>query len=241
MDDAVYSLGMFIDKYKEEIIIVDVFTKANENNIYSKLIKEYTCEDIGCSTKKFSHKLILKWERMRKKENEKAFRQLNVNFTDWEFIDAMFRQKSGNYIYPTERALFGGINENDEWLQENIKQRIKRDLLSIPDAIVIFPMGIGNHADHVILNEVGKILFKDNPIAKIYFYQEFPYSIEINEKYVLKEKHIFSNKYLKNKISNIKTYKSQIKGNFGNHLLLKQKVNACFGGNEIGECLWMLK
>ena len=212
MDDAVYSLGMFIDKYREDIVIIDVFTKTYENDICSELIKEYICEDIGCSINNFTSKLILKWERTRRKENEKVFRKLNVSYIDWRFVDAMFRQKSGNYIYPTESALFGEMSIHDEWLQDNIRQRIKEDILSIPDTLIIFPMGVGNHVDHVILNEVGKILIKDNPTAKIYFYQEFSYSIEINENYGLKEKYTFSNKYLKHKLSNIKAYKSQIKG-----------------------------
>lgn len=105
-DDAVYSLGMLLSKYKENCIVINVFTEINKIKPYSPLILEYVKEDMGRVNSKDLDELVLSWHQIRQHENIMAANFLEVKQIDLNYKDAIFRTINNNYIYFKEDLLF---------------------------------------------------------------------------------------------------------------------------------------
>lgn len=161
----------------------------------------------------------------RKEENKNACKVINALEMKLSFEDAIYRTNNNEHLYPYNGDIFKKISKHDE----NLYIKIVDKLLNIinKDDILYFPMGIGSHVDHVIINKVGEYL-KNNGYNVIY-YVDFSYEGTIPIKYKLKESLVLEPKIIEKKSLAMAQYKSQInmlfgdKNNIFNYYLLKMK------------------
>ena len=149
-DDAVLSLGGFLNKTKKNIYIINVFSTCavsimpGLNNI-KKITDKNNKEEVNFA-KKINASLCF-------------LRHNEVLLRDYEYW-------SGKIKKPLDNLLIKEI-------YKEISDRI-----CVSDE-VYFPISIGDHVDHKILFEIGKKLYlKMNDKTKIFFYEDLPYAKE---------------------------------------------------------------
>lgn len=243
-DDAVYSLGMLLSKYKENCIVINVFTEINKIKPYSPLILEYVKEDMGRVNSKDLDELVLSWHQIRQHENIMAANFLEVKQIDLNYKDAIFRTINNNYIYFKEDLIFSEPKEDINYYLEKIQNLVHQFREEYCNCEFLFPMAFGNHIDHIILNRVGKELSNRQSEKDIMFYYDFPYAFQNSKEYKIKKIYFYSIKDFFKKYRAICCYQSQIKCNFGNRLKIFIKlVNMffIFENNNFQEIIWTLK
>lgn len=213
LDDAVLSCGALLWKLKnlkKNITILTVFTEGGSRP-YSPQAKKFL--------KECGYINALKLFEDRKKEDKDIARFYNGRFIHLGFVDAAWRRnKEDDHIYKNEKIQFSGkISKEDRSLINEISRKVSLNLLENKDIALFAPLGIGLHADHIIVKEVAK-----NLKQPVLFWEDFPYNrdlhntrkfFSINKNY----KHLFSIKNEGNnniKYKAIRLYKSQMKGLF---------------------------
>jgi len=193
MDDAILSLGQHILKWKREnkkIKIINIFTRFKENCEIPDYSKEYV--------KKSGFDSVEEFQKARRQEEKEIMKKLKITYENWNFVDAGFRN-----IYKNRQRLLGGeILKEDKNLENKIFKKIK----SINSKLLILPMGIGGHVDHLIAKKVGKKV----KIKKL-FYLENPYLWE-NFNFIKNLKYLFkinSISFGKRQKKILEIYKSQ--------------------------------
>ncbi len=169
MDDAVLSAGNYmlqLLKNRKEIMTIAVFTSFGSRPI-SLNAQIYLIKSGFFSLHSFAKK--------RKEEDINAMRFLHTPYTHLDYIDGAFRKTTkGTHIYPTFRKLFSGIITHED---EKHMQTWRRKIMSFckKTDIIYAPLGIGNHADHIIVNRIAQTLPN-----KIYFWLDQPYAHDKN-------------------------------------------------------------
>lgn len=157
MDDAILSLGQHILRWKREnkkIKIINIFTRFKENSKIPDYTKEYI--------KKSGFDSIEEFQMARRQEEREVMKKLKITYENWNLVDAGFRG-----IYNERQKLLGGkISQKDKNLESSILEKIKR----IDCKLLILPMGIGGHVDHLIVKKIG-----EKAKAEKMFYLENPY------------------------------------------------------------------
>ena len=223
-DDAVYSAGglMAFLSGKTNVEVVNVFTKADNNfktisaNKYLKKCKAKNAENLY---------------ETRKKEDLKVLSSLGIKVINLNFVDALFRKKHRYsrfikliacllpeiiHIYPTYRwhVLKGMVSIDDEKLKSDLGNKLINTVGKCKKMIVFCPKAIGNHVDHLIVNQVCKELFD-----KVIYWNDYPYCLSkkwSKKNLFCKSKKIgvFKTNYW-DKQNLMKKYKSQFKRTFG--------------------------
>ena len=211
LDDAVLSSAMFIKKLRllnKKMTVITVFTEATQGR-QSKQITDFlkTC---GYNNSKAFFK-------QRRLEDLNALKLLGVKCIHLKFIDAGWRKnKNQSPLYPDGKSIrSGNIEKEDKKIIKTSMVSIKNFIGSRKRTLLVAPLGIGNHVDHVLVNKV-IIKFKMDKL----FWEDYPYILEKNERksFFKKNKHyklhlkVFENFRIKEKA--IKKYQSQIKGLF---------------------------
>ncbi|KKS89850.1 MAG: hypothetical protein UV63_C0012G0002 [Microgenomates group bacterium GW2011_GWC1_43_11] len=170
MDDAVLSAGSYIInlvKEKKPVCIITVFTEFGTRPI-SWDAQKYLLKS-GCLG-------VTGFTDTRKREDTSAMAKLTIPFIHLDFIDGGFRKnEKGKPLYPTfDHLCSGNIAKNDEILLKKIRKEIvsyckKSD-------IIYAPLGIGTHADHIIINRIAQTLPN-----KTYYYPDQPYAWKITQ------------------------------------------------------------
>jgi hypothetical protein len=196
-DDAALSLGgaLLNRMLGSNISIVDVFTISN----YAP----------ACNIDNF-----MEITGTRYMEEEQVMQKLKLPFESWKYPTPKLRGKDS---FVAENSV--GRNEylNDE-LYEEISKRIHDYCAVTKDKRYFFPLGIGNHRDHLMVFNIGQELLNNDPSAEIFFYEDLPYSggfklDELIKQINLKDGSLipfllkFSN--IDDKIDLLKAYKSQ--------------------------------
>ena len=104
----------------------------------------------------------------RRREDIAAAQTLGAGWEHLDLPDAPYRMSlAGDMLYPSEASLFGDIHPDDPLLNLD---------MDVSVAMVYAPLGAGDHVDHRLVNQLGRML----PLNVIY-YEEFPYSSEGDE------------------------------------------------------------
>lgn len=210
LDDAVLSCGYLLEKLKEankNILIITVFTKCTKVPPTPQAINfiEICGYDSG-----------LHLFKNREKEDIEALKIFSAQHAFLGFTDAAWRlDRKRLPIYKTQKIQFSGrISMKDKHIINNIKQELKK-YLQYKNSLILAPLGVGNHVDHVIINNIVR-KFKQNAI----FWEDFPYNRNKNDVWKGIKRanaiNIFTIKNSKNELKEkaIKKYKSQIKSIF---------------------------
>jgi len=203
-DDAAFSCGDHIIQWRKQLINITVCT------VFSKFWTTKISKDVRWYLNNSGFSDVRSFEKARNKEDESALKYLNVDYLSPNLTDGAFRTKNKQLIYQTFDELFSGkIADND-----NITiNKISYFLLSIKKNFdfIIAPLGIGNHADHLITSLCAR---KNVSTHKLGFYIDVPYYFKINN-----WNHLYLNTFFahrkstrwttKQKISSLDYYPSQ--------------------------------
>lgn len=221
-DDAILSCSELLLQLnkKTNITIVNVFTSAHEGP-YTLSAKKYL------QYSGYTDAVLL--YNKRKNEDENAFSEFTVSIVNLGLEDALFRKKKKNnilgsfipefnHVYPTYRFhILKHIAKND-YAFTILKKSIMK--FNKNKCLIFAPIGIGNHADHVIVRKVCEELF-DNLIL----YSDFPYNIRKKQYGLIlssKSEYQLQPNMMKKKVL-IKKYKSQFNGLFPNGIIPDHK------------------
>ncbi len=167
LDDAILDVFDHIQRWKEAghyVQVVTVFTSFSSRKI-SKDVKKYSGI---CGLRP------IEYEKLRKEEDAKAMKYLDIPLEYLDFVDAGFRAHDGALIYNSFRDIFSGaLSPFDKPLETSLSRRLAQ--WSQFD-IAVVPQGIGSHVDHTILRRCVEKNFSKNGI---YYYVDYPYALKI--------------------------------------------------------------
>jgi LmbE family N-acetylglucosaminyl deacetylase len=166
-DDAVLSCGGLIYQLIQSGETVSVFT------VMSGPIPPDAAKN------PFVQELIARWNlgpdpvSARKLEDQSAVHVLGGAVRFGTLPDAPYRSDAqGRPLYLDRGTLFTGINPHDPVL-------LRLDEITQPcdtAAGSYFPLGVGNHVDHLIVRNTLRDWFASHPEVAVFFYEEYPYS-----------------------------------------------------------------
>ena len=201
LDDAVLSCGDFISKISNKVIVdvLTVFSNEYNNNDFSKGIINY------------HSKCFLPYKSMyhRKSEDLKALKILNCNPIYMDLDECLYRKNNGRFIYPNDKKIYKLSKKDKQYNEKVLKEKFNFKIYDY----IFFPLAIGKHVDHQIINEFGYNLEYTN----IYFYEDVPYicynkgkyPINFKKKYNLHKSININEENFQKKILAILEYKSQ--------------------------------
>jgi LmbE family N-acetylglucosaminyl deacetylase len=219
MDDAVLSCCDYLlnkKNKKSEVKIITIFTNFKSEVITSDA-KRYL--------KKSGHENIYDFEKERKKEDRNSLDFLGFKHEYWDFIDGGFRQFNKKNIYKNYNQLFSGrIHPKDKKIILKILEKLKKYKNDFDE--ILIPLGIGKHADHLIIKSCGEKVFNKN---KINYYIDWPYAFKLKNWNLTQIFTILKNKKWitftsKKKKKALQLYKSQVKLLFGKKPLFYPEI-----------------
>ncbi len=164
-DDAVFSCGGLIWQQIQEGHQVSIWTMFSGDPPQENLSD-------------FAEELHLKWQGennenpKRREEDILSCNILGVLYHHLDLLDCIYRMDSlpSLHFYPSEEAIFGNIHDLEK---DNIEVWAKMVSKMIPqDAVLVSPIGIGNHVDHQITRNIVEKL--SQPIQ---YYLDYPYVV----------------------------------------------------------------
>lgn len=193
-DDVAYSLGgtLLQNFFIRPILMVTIFTKSN----YSPCIKISDPELIS---------------KVRHLEDVEFADKLEINFHSLNFNEPPLRGYSNLDI-------FANNNPTSDPIYPEVHNTLSKLIKSYQCDLIVSPMGLGNHIDHIMLCHICNRIAEENNI-RIIFYEDLQYASMLTLKQIkVRANHIDPNlKCLKinishmfnDKIENMKFYKTQ--------------------------------
>lgn len=228
-DDAILSCGGLIDYQTSMALNVEIWTvtskvpKLEDSSELIKMIQEQW--QMGSPE-------VAVIERQR--EDAKALAVVNATSSYLDFLDCIYRKSvKGEFYY---QDIFSDLHPEEANLPLQISTVINR--LTSEDDILVFPLAIGHHIDHEIVNEASrfvgnkKLFYIDIP----YFFKEEGILDVIIEHYT--EKNIrFGSQHLDKWVEGILEYRSQISSLFSDENDVLNKLTR-FYSRFNGLSLW---
>lgn len=113
--------------------------------------------------------------RIRRQEDEAAIRGLGAELVVMSvWLDCVYRRsRQGTALYPTEEAIFGEIQPDDE-----VARLLPFVILPQTEPIYTLyaPLGAGHHVDHQVTRNWALTLREQFPWLALKFYEEYPYT-----------------------------------------------------------------
>ncbi len=133
----------------------------------------------GAADHTFVRELVARWKLGpdpipgRQIEDQEAAQVLGAAIQFGTLPDAPYRSDAqGRPLYHERDALFGGIRPEDPVLADLDDITRSCD----PAAVLYFPLGVGNHVDHVLVSHALRDWWQDHREVAVFFYEEYPYS-----------------------------------------------------------------
>ncbi len=124
----------------------------------------------------FAKELHTRWEvgrsapAQRRIEDIRSCQRLGSTPRYFSVSDCIYRRdpQTDDYLYASEAALNGPLQPGDAQVMGEVGEQIK---LSLPDeAILVCPLGLGNHVDHQLTRLVAEGLG-----PPLWYYADYPY------------------------------------------------------------------
>lgn len=173
LDDAILSLGSHLLSLakKDSITVLTIFTSFS-----SAVIPGYSKEVIAAAGFTSSEE----YGKQRQLEDSQAFQALDINYHHLGFVDGGFRSKKGKALYPTPDTLFSPkYSPQDKGLIESISEKLDPFLQNCE--VVMYPLGIGNHVDHVLSRIAIEHIRTKHYKAEYWQYFDVPYSLRVKD------------------------------------------------------------
>jgi LmbE family N-acetylglucosaminyl deacetylase len=167
LDDAIFSSGGTIInhlKKGDEVLVVTIFSGIPDISNLSEFSLNIICPG---------------WATERIKENLNILNSIEVKILNLDFLDAIFRKNdSGQYLCLSWSDVFSE-NKNkykeEIFLYNSVKKKIL-DIVKNTDDVLYFPLSLGDHVDHVLINKIAKELNEANYDLNICYYEDLPYA-----------------------------------------------------------------
>ncbi|MDD4036154.1 MAG: PIG-L family deacetylase [Bacilli bacterium] len=203
-DDAILSGGGAIInhlKRGDDVSVITIFSGLPGINNFSEFSANITYHG---------------WIQERAIENQDILNSIHVKAINLDFLDAIFRKNDlGKYLCLSWSDVF--TTNKEQYKEEFILfNSIKANILKFTDntdEILYFPLSLGGHIDHLLINEIGKELNLSNYNKHIYYYEDLPYANyaldvdKLNEMYLIEKIEEIDIKY---KISLVSKYKKSL-------------------------------
>jgi LmbE family N-acetylglucosaminyl deacetylase len=198
-DDIAFSLGgtLLQDFFHGPSLMVTIFTKSN----FSPCIKIPGPEEIS---------------KIRHLEDVEFAGRLEIKFQSFGFSEPPLRGYS-------RRDIFANNNPASDPIYTEVYHALSKLIRSSECELVVSPMGLGNHIDHIITCNVCCRIARENNI-RIIFYEDLHYASQLTFKQIkvransispyLQPRKINITPKFNDKIENIKLYKTQARGIF---------------------------
>ncbi len=206
LDDAIFSCAnLLLELKNKNVTIITVFTKATDN-VPTPQARDFLKASMSDNPVDIFNKRAI--------EDINATKFVGAKHVHLGFLDAAWRTVDKKPVYANGKSQFSGkIAKKDIFLINQIKTKVLKIIPKRKKFILLAPLGIGGHADHVLVRE----LVRNLPFPKI-FWEDFPYSLraKCKKEFISKNNNfepiieIKSGKQSLRKIA-IKKYKSQIK------------------------------
>lgn len=225
LDDALLSCSELITllvNHGVSVTVITLFTDAG--NIKNSFSAKQYLKQCGFKNARVLYK-------KRQDEDLKIFKKLNVKSIHLGYCDALWRTGKGFFftkylskflpelslLYPTYKFHIskGHIHSQDDQLVNKIVEKLNSVEQFRNADVILGPVGIGNHVDHIITNKVLKII--KNKIK--FYWADYPYNAEISNKSINQE-YIESFVLFPNwqkKLSIVSQYKTQYKSLTNDH------------------------
>lgn len=129
----------------------------------------------------FAKELHERWELgenapfTRREEDRNSTKRLGASYRYFSIPDCIYRHdpETGDFLYASEAALNGALQPGDIQVIYNLQAELSQ---SLPlKAILVCPLGLGNHVDHQLTRRVAEGLKRD-----LWYYSDFPYVLQNN-------------------------------------------------------------
>ncbi|WP_260696720.1 PIG-L deacetylase family protein [Streptomyces sp. 130] len=168
LDDAVLSCGALLSAcpgWGSRVTTVTVFNGRPEGPLSEAAVSFH--ESIG---------LVDDPMGPREAEDDRAHGLLGVTGTRLGMPEALYRcDATGHHLYPHDQDIFVSGPARD--LEPGLTTRLAAALRALPAVqeadLVLAPLGVGRHADHVLVAAAARLL--DRPRDSVLWYEELPY------------------------------------------------------------------
>ena len=169
LDDAALSCGGHIHQLTSDtltavgkhIIIVTIMAgDPPQDAIYSDFVRELHAR----------WELAVNAEAVRREEDAAACAILGADFAHWSIPDCVYRMhpETGQPLYPTWEDVITAVHPAESQLIQQLAEK----LTTLPPAHrIIAPLGVGNHADHLVTRQAAEVCFGD----KVWYFEDYPY------------------------------------------------------------------
>lgn len=250
LDDAIFSCGSFIRSYSKKLPVTVINVASGDPDVI--LRKESQVLEV--LAQKGGHELA--HPKVRRLEDRKALRMAGCQLIHLGFIDAAYRRNphTGRLIYPDNVMGFDFPRPEDDSYQQELQTSLRALTQNMEKTLVLSPMGIGNHVDHVIVRNIALTLQSKN--TTVLFYEDFPYVVhagreeaqnKITQREAIKPLGLKVGSLLTHTVNVsekqklVLNYKTQIKMIFGSKEKMKRDLNTRRLHNKVVECFWELK
>lgn len=163
LDDAVLSCGGLLHRARAQGVCARVVTV---------FAGEPRPDDVGPLANWF-HELCghgMNTVAVRRAEDRAAGDRLGFEAVHLDFLDCAYRRAGRHHLYPSEASVFGPVVADDLALIEELAERIG----SMDAGLVLAPLAIGGHVDHVIAREAAARAFG----GELLLFEDVPYAFE---------------------------------------------------------------
>jgi LmbE family N-acetylglucosaminyl deacetylase len=124
----------------------------------------------------FAKELHSRWDvgqnapAQRRIEDIRSCQRLGATPRYFTIPDCIYRRhpQTNKFMYASEAALNGPLQSGDSQVILTLREEIRQSLP--PDAILICPLGLGNHVDHQLTRQMSEGLDR-----QVWYYPDFPY------------------------------------------------------------------
>lgn len=172
LDDAVLSIGGIIARATErgtDVIIGTVFTAdAPPPTFTSPIIQELNA----------LWKLGPSPVASRRREDAAAAQVLGARYIHGGLADSIYRtDRNGDSVYPTRQAIFSEPSKEDD-IAVTLSKLLKDWIDENQPDLVLCPLAVGRHVDHVITSETFRTMALDRHVD-VFLYEDLPYSTSL--------------------------------------------------------------
>jgi len=114
----------------------------------------------------------------RRREDVVAVGRVGAEPVHLHHLDCVYRpdKATGGSLYPYEEDIFGPVHPQEAEYHLEILQDLQPHLERSPEALVVAPLAIGHHVDHVIVFRAALHLAAQG--THVCFYEDYPYAAE---------------------------------------------------------------
>lgn len=169
LDDGVLSVGGLIERAVAngaDVVVASAFTADTPpGSRISPLAAElHALWDLG------PHPF-----EQRRREDLESVPILGARALHGQLLDALYRTgPAGDFLHPTRQSIFSPPSENDG-IADALSDLLHNWVSQISPDLVLSPLGVGRHIDHVLTTNALRRLAAEWPV-NVVLYEDMPYS-----------------------------------------------------------------